>query len=77
MRFFSRLTLATATLAALMAMPGIAHAKERILTNCFWPPQHYMCTKVLPTWGKWVEEATEGRVTIQIPPKSLASPPEQ
>jgi TRAP-type C4-dicarboxylate transport system substrate-binding protein len=77
MRLFSRLTLATATLAALMAMPGIAHAKERILTNCFWPPQHYMCTKVLPTWGKWVEEATEGRVTIQIPPKSLASPPEQ
>ena len=52
MRLFSRLTLATATLAALMAMPGIAHAKERILTNCFWPPQHYMCTKVLADLGQ-------------------------
>ena len=77
MRHLLSLAFASAVLAAVLSMPSTAHAKTRVLTNCFWPPQHYMCTKVLPTWGKWVEEATEGRVTIQIPPKSLASPPEQ
>jgi len=54
-----------------------ARAAERLIVNCFWPPQHAMCRKILPTWGKWVEEATEGRVKISIPPKSLAAPPEQ
>ena len=24
-----------------------------------------MCRKILPTWGKWVEEATEGRVKMR------------
>jgi TRAP-type C4-dicarboxylate transport system substrate-binding protein len=56
---------------------GQASAAERLIVNCFWPPQHDMCQKVLPTWGKWVEEATQGRVKISIPPKSLAGPPEQ
>ena len=31
----------------------------------------------MPTWAKWVEKATEGRVKIIIPPKSLAPPPQQ
>jgi TRAP-type C4-dicarboxylate transport system substrate-binding protein len=77
MRLMSRLTLGSVMLVAVLSLPGIAHAKTRVLVNCFWPPQHYVCTKILPTWGKWVKEATEGRVSIQIPPKSLASPPEQ
>jgi len=77
MRIVISLAFASAVLAAIISLPGHAHAKTRILTNCFWPPQHYMCTQVLPTWGKWVKEATDGRVTVQIPPKSLASPPEQ
>jgi len=77
MRFFLSLAFASAVLAAAISLPTHAQAKTRVLTNCFWPPQHYMCTQVLPTWGKWVEEATDGRVTVRIPPKSLASPPEQ
>ncbi|MEP4380234.1 MAG: TRAP transporter substrate-binding protein DctP [Alphaproteobacteria bacterium] len=77
MRIVLNLAFASAVVAAMISLPGQAHAKTRILTNCFWAPQHYMCTKVLPTWGEWVEEATDGRVSIQIPPKSLASPPEQ
>ena len=76
MRIFSRLTLLSVIMAAMM-LPGIAHAKTRVLVNCFWPPQLYVCTQILPTWGEWVKVATEGRATIQIPPKSLASPPEQ
>jgi TRAP-type C4-dicarboxylate transport system substrate-binding protein len=72
--------LPLAIVALVMAFVGAARpalSAERLLVNCFWPPQHAMCQKILPTWGKWVEEATKGRVKITIPPKSLASPPEQ
>ncbi len=61
----------------LTGLSGIAEAQTRLLVNCFWPPQHYVCQSVLPTWLKEVEEATEGRVTGIIPPKSVAAPPEQ
>lgn len=77
MHRFARSGLLLAAFAALVSLSTTASAKTRLLVNCFWPPQHYMCTKVLPTWGDWVKEATDGRVTIQIPPKSLAAPPEQ
>ncbi|MEE2859682.1 MAG: TRAP transporter substrate-binding protein DctP [Pseudomonadota bacterium] len=36
------------------------------------PAQHHLCAKVLPEMGRRISEATEGRVTISIPPKSLA-----
>lgn len=72
--------LPLAVVAIVMAFVGVANpaqAAERLIANCFWSPQHAVCQKIMPTWGKWVEEATEGRVKISIPPKSLASPPEQ
>ncbi|MRI33628.1 C4-dicarboxylate ABC transporter substrate-binding protein [Endozoicomonas sp. OPT23] len=39
-------------------------------------PTHTMNKDVLPTWGKWIEEATEGRVKVKLEydvghPKSL------
>ena len=72
------LTLAIVAIAiGLSGTASPARAAERLIVNCFWPPQHSMCREILPTWGKWVEEATEGRVKISIPPKSLAGPPEQ
>lgn len=54
-----------------------ALAQTRLVVNCFWPPQHLVCTKVLPTWLDEVERVTEGRVTGNIPPRSVAPPPEQ
>jgi TRAP-type C4-dicarboxylate transport system substrate-binding protein len=72
------LTIAAA--AAVMALAytaAPAQAATRLISNCFWPPQHPVCTKLLPTWAKWVEEATHGDVKITIPPKSLAPPPQQ
>jgi TRAP-type C4-dicarboxylate transport system substrate-binding protein len=71
------MTAVGSTAIALTAVASPARAAERLIANCFWPPQHAVCRKILPTWGKWVEEATEGRVRISIPPKSLAAPPEQ
>jgi len=40
---------------------------EKVMKIGTWlPPTHFMNAKVLPTWGKWIEEATEGRVKIKI-----------
>ncbi|MEO1796286.1 MAG: hypothetical protein AAFR53_04635 [Pseudomonadota bacterium] len=70
-----------ATAATLLSLTfGVstpAQAETRLLVNCFWPPQHYVCRDILPAWIERVEEATEGRVRGVIPPKSLAAPPEQ
>ena len=62
---------------ALSTFGTAATANTRIIVNCFWPPQHFVCTKVLPGWLDEVERVTEGRVRGNIPPKSVAPPPEQ
>lgn len=61
----------------LSSMPTLAQAKTRLVVNCFWPPQHFVCQKVLPGWLEEVEKVTEGRVVGNVPPKSVAPPPEQ
>ncbi len=71
------LALGFATAMTMTALPAIAHAKTRLVVNCFWPPQHFVCTTVLPAWLDEVEAVTEGRVVGNIPPKSVAPPPEQ
>lgn len=54
-----------------------AVASTRLIVNCFWPPQHNVCSKILPGWLEDVERVTEGRVKGNIPPRSVAPPPEQ
>lgn len=61
----------------LSSMPTLAQAKTRLIVNCFWPPQHFVCQEILPGWLEEVEKVTEGRVVGNIPPKSVAPPPEQ
>ena len=58
-------------------LPTFAHAKTRLIVNCFWPPQHKVCSTLLPTWLEDVERVTDGRVVGNVPPKSVAPPPEQ
>jgi len=70
------LMLAGATLAAAGLAPQTASA-QTILYNCFFPPQHYTCRVMLRDWSKEIEKATAGRVKFNIPPKSLAAPPDQ
>jgi TRAP-type C4-dicarboxylate transport system substrate-binding protein len=66
------------TVAALGIMAAnTALADTRLVVNCFWPPQHDVCTEILPTWLAGVERVTEGRVKGNIPPRSVAPPPEQ
>ena len=51
-------------------------AQEVLNISSWAPPTHHINAVVWPTWGKWVEEATEGRVTTKIEYK-LASPLKQ
>ena len=76
-RILSCLALAAATALAGTGAPTPTNAAENILFNCFFPPQHYVCRKMLPELGKRMEKATAGRVTITVPPKSVAAPPDQ
>ena len=71
-----RLALACALLAVAGLAPQRANA-QTILFNCFFPPQHYTCRVMLRDWSKAIEQATEGRVKLRVPPKSLAAPPNQ
>ncbi|MEP0520385.1 MAG: hypothetical protein ABJO09_10515 [Hyphomicrobiales bacterium] len=72
-----KLKLFASIFAAIMLTPTITHAKTRLIVNCFWPPKHFVCQDILPTWLDEVERVTEGRVVGNIPPKSVAPPPEQ
>ena len=58
------LTLFVAVGAILL--PGQADAAKVMRVGSWLPPKHTMNKDVLPTWGKWIEEATEGRVTMKI-----------
>ncbi|WP_323765753.1 hypothetical protein [Marinovum sp.] len=72
------MTLKLALIASTLIVAGsAASAKTRLLVNCFWPSSHFVCSEVLPGWIAEVERVTEGRVTGNIPPKSVAPPPEQ
>jgi len=62
-------------LATAIATPAMANT--RLVVNCFWPPQHFTCSVILPQWLEDVEAATEGRVRGNIPPRSVAPPPDQ
>ena len=60
--------------ASMAAAPAGA---ETVLRISSWaPPTHFVNATVWPTWGKWISEATQGRVKTKIEYK-LASPLKQ
>jgi TRAP-type C4-dicarboxylate transport system substrate-binding protein len=73
-------TLHRLSCAGAFALAGLAPAAasaQTIVYNCFFPPQHYTCRVMLRDWSKEIEKATSGRVKFNIPPKTLAAPPDQ
>ena len=50
--------------AAIMSTSALA---QTTLTVSTWAgPNHGINTMVWPAWGAWIEEATEGRVTVEV-----------
>jgi len=55
------------SIASLTLLTSAQVFAEKIMKVGSWlPPKHTMNADVLPTWGKWIEEATEGRVKLKI-----------
>ncbi|MGF1683967.1 TRAP transporter substrate-binding protein [Photobacterium minamisatsumaniensis] len=53
------------TLSAIcVSLSASAATTLRVAT--WLPPTHPMNAEALPTWAKWVEEATEGRVVVKL-----------
>ncbi len=58
---------ATLTTLAALSFGAFQGAAATELTISTWAgPNHGVNTIVWPTWGKWVEEATDGRVTVNV-----------
>lgn len=67
------LGVAVAAVSAL-AWSSAAPAQTKLLVNSFLPPQHVVKTQALDKWAADVERATNGRVVVEFPAKSLAPP---
>jgi TRAP-type C4-dicarboxylate transport system substrate-binding protein len=64
---------------AFTLVPMAAQAQEKAMKlrlSTFWPPQHPL-TKLFAEWGKDVENATAGRITVTVFAASTLSPPMQ
>lgn len=64
-------------IAALSAASGTALAQTKIVFNQFAPPKFVLNTDIVNPWIAEIEKATEGRVKFEVPPSSMAPPPEQ
>jgi TRAP-type C4-dicarboxylate transport system substrate-binding protein len=62
---------------ALCTATGAAHAQIKITFNSFAPPNYVFNKGMIDAWAKKVGQVTEGRVIVEIPPTSLAPPPQQ
>ncbi|MDO6562471.1 TRAP transporter substrate-binding protein [Amphritea sp. 1_MG-2023] len=59
--------LKTAAAVALGTSFSVSAMAETTLRVASWlPPTHPQNTVVWPTWSKWVEDATDGRVKVEI-----------
>jgi len=56
----------TAALGFYVALSASAVAESVLRIATWLPPSHSMNTEIWPTWGNWIEEATEGRVKIKL-----------
>lgn len=60
-------TISLFTLGACAALFNAPVAAQTVLNVSTWlPPSHVQNRVVWPTWAEWVEEATEGRIKVNI-----------
>lgn len=61
--------------SAMLGSVGFAQAETLTLSNWV-PPTHFVAKDILNNWMADVEQATEGRVKVNMLPKALGSPPQ-
>src|SRR5690554_699887 len=50
----------------LLSFNSVVSAQTTLNVSTWLPPTHAQNSDVWPTWAKWVENATEGRVKVNI-----------
>ena len=68
---------ALAALGAAAVVSGTAQAETKILFNYFVPPKHPVKVGVIDPWTDRVTKATDGRIAVSYPAKTLAPAPRQ
>src|SRR5690606_39113574 len=58
--------LGMTALSVGLALSGNVYAQTTLNVATWLPPTHVQNEVVWPTWAQWVEEATEGRVKVNI-----------
>ena len=62
---------------AASAASGAAEAETKILFNYFVPPKHPLKVGVIDRWAERVVKASQGRIQVEFPAKTLAPAPRQ
>lgn len=60
---------------ALAALSPVSQATTTLTLSSWVPPTHFINTEILQPWMKQVEQATDGRVKIEMLPKAAGTPP--
>ncbi|XWN32456.1 MAG: TRAP transporter substrate-binding protein [Devosia sp.] len=72
----ARLPAAALVLATLAGAPALA-ADTTLRVSNWLPPSHPIVADIVVPWGKAVEEATEGRVAVEVMAAPIGRPPAQ
>lgn len=59
-------TITTSALILLSSFSAYAEPEKIIRISTWGSPNHGVNKVIWPTWGKWIEEATDGRVGIMV-----------
>ena len=62
--------------AALFATAPVAQANTTLTLSSWVPPAHFLVKDILVPWTEEVKKATNGRVTVNLLPKPVGSPPQ-
>jgi TRAP-type C4-dicarboxylate transport system substrate-binding protein len=68
--------IATAALLLILSPPATHAGGTKLRLSGIWPPVHPI-TKLLEQWGREVETATGGQVTVTVFPSNTLTPPMQ
>ena len=74
--FIKRVSLTAGFVLAGSVLAATTAMSQEVMRISSWLPPSHVNTEIFPTWIKWIEEATEGRVTGVVE-FDLASPPAQ
>lgn len=66
MKILSKTICGLTLVAGSLLASGSVLAEQTMRVHSWLPPTHTMNADVLPTWGQWIEKATEGRVKLKI-----------